>query len=147
MSSLGATGGPRSFRIDDRWVDILGQVERMSKAPYQSVKTAYGVVTLMPVEELLVDRVFTSVYPQENDEAKACAEKLMAVCIRGNVPVDWPEAAKMAGAKEYGIGKEFEEFKKTVSKQIYGPNENNRPKGSADMGRVDGGSQEPEINI
>ncbi len=147
MASIGATGGPRSFQINDRWVDILGQVERMSKAPYQSVETAYGLVTLMPVEELLVDRVFTSAYPQANDEAKACAEKLMAVCIRGDVAVDWSEAAKMAGAKEYGIGKEFEEFRQAVSKQISEPKKYEQPKNSANMGGVDGGSQEPEINI
>lgn len=147
MASIGATGGPRNFQINDRWVDILGQVERMSNAPYQSVETAYGLVTLMPVEELLVDRVFTSAYPQANDEAKACAEKLMAVCIRGNVAVDWSEAARMAGAKEYDIGNEFEEFRKSVAKQISEPNKNDQPKDSVDLGGVDGGSQEPEINL
>jgi len=50
MASLGATGGPRNFRLDDRWIDLLGQVERMSPATYQVIETAYGEVTLMPVE-------------------------------------------------------------------------------------------------
>lgn len=118
MASIGATGGPRSFRLDDRWIDLLGSVELMSKAPFQIVETPYGQVTLMPVEELLVDRVFTSVYPQENDEARACAEKLMAVCIRGNVPVDWAEAAAMAGSKAYGIGREFDAFRSQVAKRL-----------------------------
>ncbi len=129
MASIGATGGPRSFQVGDRWVDILGQVELMSKAPFQTVETAYGAVTLMPVEELLVDRVFTSAYPQANDEAKACAEKLMAVCIRGNVAVNWSEAVKIAGAKEYGIGKEFEEFRKAVLKRLSGPTKRKAPRG------------------
>ena len=111
MGSIGATGGPRSFRIGDRWIDLLGRVELMSKAPFQEVGTPYGTVVLMPVEELLVDRVFTSVYPQRNDEAKACAEKLMAVCIRGAVPINWDEATRMAVSKEYGIGAQFDQLR------------------------------------
>jgi hypothetical protein len=118
MAALGATGGPRSFRLNDRWIDILGQVERMTQAPYQTVKTPFGDVTLMPVEELLVDRVFTSAYPQANDEARACAEKLMAVCIRGNVPINWAEASKMAASKEYGISQEFAAFKERVALKL-----------------------------
>ena len=35
----------------------------------------------------------------------------MAVCVRGTVPTDWSEAAKMAESKEYGIGSQFEGFR------------------------------------
>ncbi len=147
MAALGATGGPRSFQINDRWVDILGQVERMTKAPYQSIQTPYGRVTLMPVEELLVDRIFTSEYPQANDEAKACAEKLMAVCISGNVAIDWAEAAKMAASKEYGISKEFTKFRDTIAKKLSTSLENEQRKDNTDLGRMDKSSQGPSLDI
>jgi len=149
MASLGATGGPRNFRLDDRWIDLLGQVERMSPATYQVIETAYGEVTLMPVEELLVDRVFTSVYPQANDEAKACAEKLMAVCISGAVATDWEVAAKMANSKEYGIGKEFIAFKDAIAQRLakHEAPKNEQPKDNSDMGTMDRSSGDPEIGI
>ncbi len=149
MASIGATGGPRNFRLNDRWIDLLGPVERMSAAPFQQIKTPYGPVTLMPVEELLVDRIFTSVYPQENDEAKACAEKLMAVCIGGDVPVNWDEAAKMADSKAYGIGKEFDQFRKMVSQHFdqTNPLKHERPKGHIDVGGMDCGPSGPSGGI
>lgn len=90
----------------------------MSKAPFRELATPYGPVSLMPVEEVLVDKVFTSVYPQLNDEAKVCAEKLMAVCLRGEVEMDWQEAEKMAASKEYGVVREFILLRQEVEKKL-----------------------------
>ncbi len=49
-----------------------------------------------------MDKLFSSVHPQPNAEDRACAEKLMAVCIRGVIETDWNEAAKMAASNATG---------------------------------------------
>jgi len=144
MRLLGATGGPRNFRLRDRWIDLLGRVERMSKALFQHVETPYGLVALMPVEELLVDKVFTSVHPQTNDEERACAEKLMAVCVSGHVAINWDEAAKMAASKEYGVGPELEQLRQQITLKLA---ENERPQNIADLGRMEKGSNGPAPDI
>ena len=144
MGLLGATGGPRSFKVGDQWVDLLGRVERMSQAQFRVLETPFGPVNLMPVEELLVDKVFSSIYPQENDESRECAEKLMAVCINGGIATNWTEATKMAASKEYGIGSQFQQFRSELEKRII-PNE--RRKDQMDLGGMERDKVGPSLDL
>jgi hypothetical protein len=144
MGLLGATGGPRSFKIGDQWVDLLGRVERMSQAQFRVIETPFGSVNLMPVEELLVDKVFSSIYPQRNEESRACAEKLMAVCINGGIATNWTEATKMAASKEYGIGSQFQQFRSELERRLI-PDERN--KDQVDLGRMERDKEGPSLDI
>jgi hypothetical protein len=144
MGLLGATGGPRSFKIGDQWVDVLGRVERMSQAQFRVLETPFGSVNLMPVEELLVDKVFSSIYPQKNNESRECAEKLMAVCINGGVATNWTEATKMAASKEYGIGSQFQQFRSELEKRII-PDE--RHKDQMDLGGMERDKEGPSLDL
>jgi hypothetical protein len=144
MGLLGATGGPRSFKLGDQWIDLLGRVERMSQAQFRVLETPFGAVNLMPVEELLVDKVFSSIFPQRNDESRECAEKLMAVCINGGVAADWTEAAKMAASKEYGIGSQFEQFRSELEKRMI-PDEKRRD--NLDLGGMEKHEEGPSLDI
>ena len=44
---------------------------------------AYGLVRLVQPEELLVERILVSVYPQAYSPARDCAKKLVAVALAG----------------------------------------------------------------
>jgi len=144
MGLLGATGGPRSFKVGDQWVDLLGRVERMSQAQFRVLETPFGSVNLMPVEELLVDKVFSSICPQENEESRGCAEKLMAVCVSGAIAINWTEATRMAASKEYGIGSQFQQFRSELEKRII-PHE--RHKDQVDLERMDRDKGGPSLDI
>jgi hypothetical protein len=144
MGLLGATGGPRSFKVGDQWVDLLGRVERMSQAQFRVLETPFGPVNLMPVEELLVDKLFSSIYPQKNDESRVCAEKLMAVCINGGIATNWSEATKMAASKEYGIGSQFEQFRSELEKRLI---RNEQNKDYLDLGGMEKDKEGPSLDI
>ena len=76
MGLLGAKGGPRNWQVAGMYVDVLGPAESFARTPYRRVQGPYGEVQLMKPEDLLVERVLVSVYPEKNDTARDCAKKL-----------------------------------------------------------------------
>ncbi len=64
---------------------------------------AYGLVRLVSPEDLLVERVLISVYPQPDQTADQCARKLIAVGLTGQVEIDWVEVQRLAQLPEYRI--------------------------------------------
>lgn len=116
MGRLGAKGGPRSWEVLGMYVDILGQVEQLSKGPFDELAAPYGPVRLLNPEDLLVERVLVAVYPGSNDEARVCALKLAAVALTGQVEIDWKEVRHLAERPEYRI---FPELNTLVTQAAY----------------------------
>lgn len=103
MGRLGARGGPRSWQVAGHYVDILGEVETLARTPFDELQAPYGPVRLVSPEDLLVERVLVSVYPQRHEPAELCARKLIAVALSGQVEMDWAEARRLAARPEYDI--------------------------------------------
>src|SRR5881628_1519154 len=79
MGQFGARGGPRSWQVAGQYRDILGEVETLARIPFDELDGPYGPIRLINPEELLVERVLISVYPQRDETADDCARKLIAV--------------------------------------------------------------------
>jgi len=118
MGRLGAVGGPRSWRVAGQFVDILGEVESLAKRPFEELRAPYGLVRLVGPEELLVERVLISVYPQPYEPAVACAKKLIAVALAGQVEIDWSEVARLAERPEYRILSELRRVVAQVADEL-----------------------------
>lgn len=101
MGQLGGKGGPRSWEVAGMFVDLLGPVETESTTSFRKLQGPYGEVLLMKPEDLLVERVLVSVYPQPNAEALACARALIAVGLTGQVDVNWNEVKRLARSPNY----------------------------------------------
>jgi hypothetical protein len=101
MGLLGAKGGPRNWQVAGMFVDILGLAESFAHTPYRRVQAPYGDVLLMKPEDLLVERVLVSTYPAENQTARDCAKKLIAVILDGDIAVNWDEVRRLANLPEY----------------------------------------------
>jgi len=103
MGQYGAQGGPRSWQVGGQYVDILGEVETLARTPFSELQAPYGSIRLVSPEDLLVERVLISVYPQPHEPADRCARKLIAVAMSGHLEVDWQEARRLAECPEYAI--------------------------------------------
>ena len=103
MGRLGAKGGPRSWEVAGTFVDLLGLVETESRSSFRKLNAPYGVVTLMNPEELLVERILVSVYPQSNREAADCARKFIAAALTSGFEIDWREVTRLAKSSQYRI--------------------------------------------
>ncbi|SRR5258708_793288 len=118
MGQLGARGGPRNWQVAGQYVDILGEVETLARTPFDEIEAPYGRVRLVSPEDLLVERVLISVYPQRDESAEACARKLIAVALSGQVEVDWQEVHRLAERPEYRIVSALETIVSIVAIEI-----------------------------
>jgi hypothetical protein len=103
MGQLGAKGGPRSWQVAGGFLDLLGPLESLARTPLRKLQGAFGVIQLAQPEELLVERVLVSIYPQSHPPARDCAKKLAAVALGGAMELDWNEVRRLASLPEYGI--------------------------------------------
>jgi hypothetical protein len=111
MARLGAEGGPRNWRVQGGFVDILGSFENLARTPVRRIQGPYGPIAVAPVEELLVERILVATYPQPHPPARACAEKLATAALRHEIEFDWTEAQRLANRPEYD---NFSEVRKLV---------------------------------
>ncbi len=109
MGLLKAQGGPRSWEVAGAYVDVLGAFENGARTPVRSIAAPYGVVKLSPVEELIVERVLISKYPQDYPPAAECAIKVIGAALRREIQVDWIEVKRIAGTVGYTNWREVNE--------------------------------------
>ncbi len=121
MGRLGGHGGPRSWQVAGQYVDILGEVETLSRTPFDELGAPYGPVRLISPEDLLVERVLISVYPHRHEPAEVCARKLIAVTLSGQVEMDWQEALRLAERPEYQVRPMLEKLVSDVAHELGKP--------------------------
>jgi hypothetical protein len=118
MARLGATGGPRSWKVAGLYVDLLGLFENEARTPLRRIETPHGRVEVMPAELALVERVLLACYPRPSPEARNVARKLMAVCIRGATPLDWDEVERLAALPSFAVTRELAILRKETEREI-----------------------------
>ena len=143
MGLLGAMGGPRNWKVAGQWVDILGEVETLSRTPFTQLLSPYGPVQLVSAEDLLVERVLISTYPQPYDPADACARKLLAVALLGSIELDWNEVARLAARPEYGIQPRRETMAREVAHALGRPSPYDPQGPSPELGGLAEGPTRP----
>src|SRR2546423_11058421 len=118
MGLLGAKGGPRNWQVAGMYVDLLGPVESFARTPFRRVQGPFGEVLLMKPEDLLVERVLVSVYPESHPASRHCAKILIAVILRGQIAVDWAEVQRVANLPEYRNLPECEKLVQEVADEL-----------------------------
>lgn len=109
MGRLNTKGGPRSWEIAGAFVDVLGNFENAARTPTRSIAAPFGMVKLSPIEELIVERILVSTYPQDYPPAAECAKKVIGAALRREIEVDWPEVKRIAGTVGYKNWREVNE--------------------------------------
>ncbi len=118
---LGAAGSVRSWKVGNQFVDILGELETVSEGGLRSLETPMGQVVMVPVEELIAERVFVArCWTGPNPEAEECTRKLIACALRGDFPVDWREVERIAGLKIYDCLSDVLSIKSELERDLAG---------------------------
>jgi len=118
MGKLGATGGPRSWKVAGLFVDLLGFLENEATTPCRTIGTPCGPIQVVPAELTVVERTLLAFYPQPDAEARNVAKKMLGVCLSGDTPVDWDEIWRLAGLPSFNVVKELDELKKEVTREL-----------------------------
>jgi len=101
MGRLAARGGPRSWEVAGAYIDVLGSFENLARTGMRTIAAPFGDVKVSPVEELIVERILVSRYPQDYPPALDCAKKILAAALTGEIEVDWAEVQRLASASAY----------------------------------------------
>ena len=118
MGRLGATGGPRSWKVGGLFVDLLGLLENESVSPFRELQTPYGAVCIIPPELLLVERVLSATYPEKNAGLYDTAKKIMAAGLAGDAPFDWDEVCRLAALPSFGVFAEVNALRVEVENEL-----------------------------
>jgi hypothetical protein len=118
MGLLGAKGGPRNWQVAGMYLDLLGLAESFARTPFRRVDGPYGTFLVMKPEDLLVERVLVSYYPQQNLAARECAMSLIAAVLTGGIAVNWGEVRRVANLPEYRNLAECEKLVKEVADEL-----------------------------
>ncbi len=121
MGRLGATGGPRSWRVAGLFVDLLGWFENEAATPCRVMQTPFGAITLMPAELAVVERVLMAFYPAPSAEARGIAKQLLAACLTNVTPVDWREIERLSNLPAFNIARELAALKDEVRRELPAP--------------------------
>ena len=117
MARLGASGGPRSWKVAGLFVDLLGLIENEAVTPCRTIHSPCGDVTVMPAELAVVERTLMAFYPQPDREARIVAKKLLAVCLANVTPVDWKEVDRLSRLPAFDVKRELDELKAEVVRE------------------------------
>jgi len=118
MGRLGAKGGPRNWEVAGMYFDLLGPAESFARTPYRRIEAPYGPVLVMKPEDLLVEWVLVSVYPEKHPPARECAKKFAAVILGGGIAIDWNEVRRIANLPEYRNLPECETLAQEVADEL-----------------------------
>jgi hypothetical protein len=118
MGQLGAQGGPRTWQVAGLFADLLGPLEALARTPLREIQGPYGVIRVAQPEELLVERILVSAYPQPFAPARDCAKMLLAVALKGEIQMDWQEVRRLAALPEYGILPECDALVREVANEL-----------------------------
>lgn len=118
MGTLGATGGPRSWKVAGLFVDMLGFLENEARTPCRTIQTPCGTIQVVPAELAVVERALLAFYPRPDAEARNVAKKMLGVCLSGDTPVDWDEIGRLAGLPSFNVVRELDELKKEVAREL-----------------------------
>jgi hypothetical protein len=120
MGRLGATGGPRSWKVAGLFVDLLGLLENEAVTPCRTIRTPCGAISVIPAELAVVERALLAFYPSPDPVARAVAKKLLAVCINGETPVDWAEIRRLARLPSFNVERELDDLRNEVKRELDG---------------------------
>lgn len=118
MGRLGATGGPRSWKVGGLFVDLLGLLENESVSPVRELQTPYGPVSLIPAELLLVERVLSATCPVKDAGMYDTAKKIMATGLAGEAPFDWDEVCRLAALPSFGVLEKVAVLRQEVENEL-----------------------------
>jgi len=118
MGRLGATGGPRSWKVAGLFVDLLGLLENEATTPCRTIATPYGTISILPAELAVLERTLLAFYPRPDREAREVAKKMLAACVNGATPVDWEEIGRLARLPSFNVAKELDALRTEVTREL-----------------------------
>ena len=117
---LDAVGGPRTYEGFGVRVHLVGRLENDAQSTLYTMQTAYGTISLIPPEQLLVERLVLATFPVPDEEAERSARELLSAALSDRVQVDWEETRRLAADERYNVRGPLARIRSEVESELRG---------------------------
>lgn len=119
IGSFGGRGGPRTWRVANEWVDLLGSVKSDGVERCRVAKTKNGSVRIFPLEELTLHRVLASTSdPFHHSEPARIAREMMTACVSNAFLTDWTYLETRAASPGLFVQRRLRTLRRRVSEEL-----------------------------
>lgn len=101
---LGAEGQLWEWAIADIRVRLGHDVPTTHREQLREYKSEFGSFRMLPIEDLIAERVVASFYPFESERARGEAKTLLMFALAETIPVDWELLQTICGSEGYLTG-------------------------------------------
>jgi hypothetical protein len=115
---LKGEGGVWRWRIANINIRFAGDVYTEHRDLCRDFQTDFGIAKLVPVEELIAERVLAAVYPRDNIEARQEAKQLLVGALMETFLLEWPVLQKICDSPGYRVGEALAVIRAETKKEI-----------------------------
>lgn len=115
---LRAQGHQREWNLLGVNIHFGGQFISSHLDLCREVPTDYGIVTLMPVEQLLADLIVAANGTNPDAIAVYRAKHLMAVALQDQVEMDWTKLREIADSENYRVGERVAQLRQETKAEM-----------------------------
>lgn len=104
---LQGTGKMWKWKVAGTTVKLTGEAVIERKDLCREFNTDFGAVKLIPVEELIAERILASFYPKPNEQARFEAKRLLTLGLAESLVVDWQALTELCNSQIYRAGEQL----------------------------------------
>ena len=98
-------------------IRFQGEISIINRELCRDFTTEYGVVKIVPAEEITADRILASIYPEPNEVAHDQARLLLLNGVTDAFRMDWTALHKICHLPEYRIGEELAQLRLAAKRE------------------------------
>ncbi len=115
---LRGTGMMWKWKVANTTVKLTGEAILSRKELCRDFQTDYGVVKLMPAEELAAERVLASIYPKPNEQARYEAKRILILGLAESLVIDWHALQELCNSELYRAGEQLAALRTEAKQEV-----------------------------
>lgn len=115
---LRGTGMMWKWTVAGTTVKLTGEALVQRKDLCRDFQTDFGVVKLLPAEELIADRVLASIYPKPNEQARYEAKRLLILGLAESLAIDWQALQELCNSELYRVGEQLASLRTEAKQEV-----------------------------
>lgn len=115
---LHGVGMTWKWKVANTTVKLTGDVVIEHRELCRDFQTDFGVAKLIPVEELLAERILASFYPRPHEQARSEAKRLLVLGLAGSLVMDLHALQELCNSHKYRAGEQLAELRTEAKKEV-----------------------------
>lgn len=115
---LRGTGIMWKWKVANTVVKMTGEAVIERKELIRDFQSDYGVVKLLPVEELCAERVLASFYPKPHEQSRYEAKRILMLGLAETLVIDWQALQELCNSERYRAGEQLAALRTEAKQEV-----------------------------